>query len=177
MDCSDLEVAPGLTCTNLTEPVDDDPIATRIDDLFAVDNDGRILTSISAVATGATCGALSQPIFRREHVSLAFGRGSLVASTDRCTVGSLIDAVDVRGFYFDAPHGSLYVGFRSGCRRSGGGPCGYGDAAWLARIDGFSPPPLPQPLCSNGLDDDGDGQIDDADAHCKSSADNDESRP
>ncbi len=55
---------------------------------------------------------------------------------------------------------------------------------WLARIDGFTPladvlppPPLPPPLCSNGRDDDGDGRIDAADAHCKSDADNDESRP
>jgi hypothetical protein len=55
---------------------------------------------------------------------------------------------------------------------------------WLARIDGFTPladvlppPPLPKPRCSNGFDDDDDGRIDAADAHCKSDSDNDESRP
>ena len=49
------------------------------------------------------------------------------------------------------------------------------------RIDGFKPlaaalPPA-APLCDNGLDDDGDGAVDLYDRHCKSAADNDESRP
>jgi hypothetical protein len=182
MDCSDLELAGGLTCTNLTQPADDDGIATTIEEAFTVDNGGRVLAPGSHGATGASCG--TQPVFRREHVSLAFGGGSLVASTDRCAVGSRSDALDTRGFYFDSLRGSLYVSFKSFCLQPGGGFCGYFDGVWLGRIDGFAPladvlppPPLPQPLCSNGLDDDGDGQIDAADAHCKSDADNDESRP
>jgi hypothetical protein len=175
MNCSDLELAPGLTCTNLTLPADDDRIATTFEEAFAVDNEGRVLTRGSQGAAGGSCGA--QPLSRREHVSVAFGGALLVASTDRCAAGERTDAVDMRGFYFDALRGNLYVGFKSFCREPGGGFCGYFDGVWLARIDGFTPPPQPQPLCSNGLDDDGDGRIDATDAHCKSSADNDESRP
>lgn len=59
--------------------------------------------------------------------------------------------------------------------------CPYPFSSWIARIDGFTPLadvlPPPRPQCGNGLDDDADGRIDAADAHCKSETDNDESRP
>src|SRR3972149_5864296 len=130
MDCSDLELAPGLTCMNVTEPADNDLTATRIEEAFAVDNDGRLLTSGSVEATGATCGAQAQPISRRLHVRLVFGGTPLVASTDRCGVGSRSDAVDARGFYFDALRGSLYLSLKSFSLQPAFVSASYFDSVW-----------------------------------------------
>ncbi len=117
---------------------------------------------------------------------------TLIVAHDRCEPLFRREGVSTIGLYFDA-HGSLWAEFASFCAPGLGGisnceqyiPGGdLSNNVWLARIDGFTPladvlppPPLPAPLCSNGLDDDADGYVDAADDHCKSAADNDESRP
>ena len=60
----------------------------------------------------------------------------------------------------------------------------YNGGGWIARIEGYKTlaavlpvQPTAPALCNNGIDDDGDGDIDLDDQQCKSSADNDESRP
>jgi hypothetical protein len=114
-------------------------------------------------------------------------RTPLVTVRWRCLDASAgrFEFVRFSNVLFHAAPGSLLVGAFSGCAATGGADCpGYPSMSWTARIDGFTPladvlppPPLPEPLCSNGRDDDGDGRTDAADAHCKSDADNDESRP
>jgi hypothetical protein len=198
MDCSDLELAPGLTCTTLIPAPSSTlyrggPVGTR----GAVDNEGNIYVGgveNSALQQIGMC--LGQPLFRRPLLRVLNGSTweTLITAQDRCsTFPQRREGVSTVGLHFDA-RGSLYAEFASSCAFGAGGPqlaCAQyipgedlSNNVWIARIDGFTPladvlppPPLPEPLCSNGEDDDGDGRIDAADDHCKSAADNDESRP
>jgi hypothetical protein len=190
MDCSDLELAPGLTCTTLTEPGSGvfGPSGGAV-----LDNERRILqrgdgSTLDDLEVIGTCGTRSLV-----RAALLYGiaedasRSPLVTVRWRCLDASAGRVEDVRfsELLFDVVRGSLLVGASSQCSDRFFSDCpAYGGGGWLARIDGFTPladvlppPPLPQPLCGNGLDDDGDGHVDAADRQCKSSADNDESRP
>ena len=194
MDCSDLELAPELTCSEVTEPLEDRSFGELPDK--AIDNEGRVLVLfIGELGTiVGNCGA--HQLRRRDLVTAFDGEGdvtALITTTDRCVDPSLrfVDRIQAHGALFDPVRGSLVLHLSSRCQigGSGGGPgCPYTGPAppgtfsealsWIARIDGFAalPQVLP-PQCRNGLDDDGDGRIDGADAHCKGDADNDESRP
>ena len=190
MNCSDLELAPGLTCTTLSEPG-----AGTINafSLVAVDNDGGVPSrgdgSVSDnLEVIGSCGTANLVRAALLYVNGVDGsRTPLVTVRWRCLDASTrrIESVRFANLFFQAVPGSLLVGASSGCAAPLGVGCpGYAGGSWTARIDGFTPladvlppPPLPAPLCSNGLDDDGDGLIDAADTQCKSAADNDESRP
>ena len=177
MDCPELELAPGLTCTELGQSLGRDLDA-------AVDNEGRVLWHDAGDEFVGSCGV--EALWRRPLLVAGDETGSravLVAATDRCLnpATRLTVAVNSFGLVFDPVRGRLFLRLQTGCRFPGGCP---NARSWVAAIDGFTPladvlppPPLPLPLCSNGLDDDGDGQTDGSDAHCKSDADNDESRP
>ena len=191
MNCSDLELAPGLTCTTLGEP------GAGSFDVFSAgagDNDGRVLGraggSVSDILEViGSCGTANLGRAALLYVNGVDGsRTPLVTVRWRCLDEPTrrIEFVRFSNLIFQAVPGSLLVGAFSTCAAfpSGGDCPGYGGGSWTARIDGFTPladvlppPPLPAPLCSNGIDDDGDGRIDAADAQCKSDADNDESRP
>ena len=190
MDCSDLELAAGLTCTTLTEPGSGalGPAGAAV-----LDNERRILqrgdgSTLDDLEVIGTCGSRSLV-----RAALLYGiaedasRSPLVTVRWRCLDGAAgaVENVRFSQLLFDVARGSLLVGASSQCSDRFFADCpAYGGGSWLARIDGFTPladvlppPPLPAPLCSNGLDDDGDGRIDAADTNCKSDADNDESRP
>ena len=158
-----------------------------------MDNEGRILQGagnnvLDQIGTIGSCGTVPLVEMGLVFVILEVGgRAPLVSNRTRCldVTSESIERISIGAMDFDEVHGSLLVSTTSSCA-SRGAPClpGYGSHSWIARIDGFTPladvlppPPLPKPLCSNGLDDDGDGRIDAADPHCKSDADNDESRP
>jgi hypothetical protein len=191
MDCSDLLLAPGLTCSEFSEPGEG---GFRGNTLAVLDNDGRILTggdgSIHDVIVElAPCGQRT-PVELGLVFLVVEGalRTPLVSVRERCLdpATTRIEGARSGPLLFDAPRGALLLGMSSNCSDRSFGECepGYGGRAWIARIDGFTPladvlpaAPPPLPLCSNGLDDDGDGEIDAADRHCKSDADNDESRP
>ena len=195
MDCSDLELAPGLTCTEVRPPLEEVTLGRTLG--TAVDNEGRVLwTSLGEERVGP-CGLTT---LRRRTLLVAFdATGSqtpLVTATDRCVdpTARYTEGVAVTGLAFDPVRARLFLALRSGCGLTtarpgcpytGPAPSTFGESlSWVALIDGFTPladvlppPPLPAPLCSNGLDDDGDGRLDAADTNCKSDADNDESRP
>lgn len=187
MDCSDLELAPGLTCTTVSGP-DVDLLSEGV-----VDNDGRVLVradgsisdNLEVIGACGTTDLVRAALLYLDDVDGS--RTPLVTVRWRCLDASAgrFEFVRFSNVLFHAAPGSLLVGAFSGCAATGGADCpGYPSMSWTARIDGFTPladvlppPPLPEPLCSNGRDDDGDGRTDAADAHCKSDADNDESRP
>jgi hypothetical protein len=194
MDCTDLELAPGLTCSEVTEPLDDRSFGELPDK--AIDNEGRVLVLFIG-ELGTIVGNCGAGQLRRRDLVSAFDREgdvtALVTATDRCVDPSLsfFDGVQAHGALFDPVRGSLVLHLSSRCqiRGIGGGPgCPYTgptppgtfseSLSWIARIEGF--PPLAQvlpPQCRNGLDDDDDGRTDADDQQCKSDADNDESRP
>jgi hypothetical protein len=185
MDCSDLELASGLTCTEYKRPGEGGfgAILTA-----AVDNDGRILQGAGnnvrdTIATIGSCGSVMLAEIGLVYL-IGAGEGDrtpLVSNRMRCLdpTAESIERVSIGAMVFDEVHGSLLISATSSCS-SRGSSCRpeYGSLAWIARIDGFaSLPQLLPPQCRNGLDDDADGWTDGDDAHCKSEADNDESRP
>jgi hypothetical protein len=186
MDCSDLELAPGLTCTEVTNPTEDLVI---VQDGAAFDNDGRYLVAGWPGAVVGSCG--STELEQRNLIVSFDSSGSattLVSSTDRCVDPSIghFERVSAASLDFDPVRGSVLLGAFSRCGPFEAPQCPYGPStaslvlAWTARIDGFTPLAdvlAPLPLCANGIDDDDDGDIDLDDAHCKSESDNDESRP
>jgi len=193
MDCSDLELAPGLTCTELRPPLEEVTLGRTLE--TAVDNEGRVLWVRDGA--GEPVGPCGLTALRRQPLLVAFdatgSRTLLVTATDRCLdpTARYTEGVAATGFAFDPVRGRLFLALRSGCGLTtirpgcpytGPAPSTFSESlSWVALIDGFTPLadalPPPTPLCSNGLDDDGDGQIDAFDVHCKSDADNDESRP
>ncbi|MEN8161310.1 MAG: hypothetical protein ABFS41_14660 [Myxococcota bacterium] len=193
MDCSDLDLAPGLTCTEVTMPLEDRAFGGLDEPGF--DNDGRLLAVGFGGESEGVCGPFVSLI--RGLIVVAYdhdgNRSTLVSAPARCVdpTHSLNDRLDSFGAAFDPVRGSLLVNFASRCSRLTPGPgCPYTGPqgsrttevlSWVGRIDGFTPLadvlPRPLPLCANGIDDDGDGDVDLADAHCKSESDNDESRP
>ena len=184
MDCSDLELAPGLSCTRVDGPV-----------MFGssqsvLDNDGRLLriglgSNDDDLETIGSCG--SSRLVRSALLWLNDADGSqepIVTVRSRCldAATSRIEYARFGGVFFHAAPGSLLVGAGSFCTNNLGAVCPeYPPTSWTARIDGVTPLaellPAPQPLCRNGIDDDGDGRIDAADSGCKSPTDNDEDRP
>jgi hypothetical protein len=186
MDCSDLELAPGLSCV---VELPDLPLQIQLRETTEPDNVGGMLNSSEEVlAQIGTCGRASLRRTALLRVRTGGAWQPLVVAQSRCLDPAITHFESIRplGILFGSVQGSVYLGLVSLCFDDLQGPsCNYGRrTVWLARIDGFTPladvlppPPLPAPLCSNGLDDDGDGRIDAADAHCKSDADNDESRP
>ena len=186
-DCSDLEVAPGLTCTALSPP------GSGTFDLRStglVDNEGRVLdvgdgSVRDRVEPIGTCGTTD--LYRQGllfHNQFDGSRIPLITFRVRCLDAALerLEGVRFNGLVFDAVRGRVLVPANSNCGSSRGQPCPeYNSQRWTAAIDGFTPLAdvlqTPPPLCANGIDDDEDGDIDLEDAHCKSEADNDESRP
>ena len=196
MDCSDLVLAPGLTCTELRPPLEEVSLGRTLE--TAVDNEGRVLWVRDGA--GEPVGPCGLTTLRRRALLVAFdatgSRTPLVTATDRCLdpTARYAEGVEATGLAFDPVRGRLFLALysscglltvRRGCPYTGPAPSTFFEIlSWVALIDGFTPladalpaPLLPQPLCSNGVDDDGDGRIDAADAQCKSDADNDESRP
>ena len=192
IDCSNLVLAPGLTCTTLVPA----PAATLyrggpVGSRGAIDNAGNVyLGGVETSSLVEIGDCLGQPLQRRPLLRKLVGDGwePLIRADDRCGPFTR-EGTQTIGLHFDA-RGSLFAEFSTFCVGLAVGCAQYDGSedrannVWLARIDGFTPladvlppPPLPQPLCSNGLDDDGDGDVDAADQHCKSDADNDESRP
>ena len=188
MDCTDLELAPGLTCTQLTGIGEERHRRTND---AVVDNDGHILEVASVrnrpIEILGPCGA--GRLIRSGLVYQVDGAAQtpILSVARRCfdQASSSMEEMHTVGIYFDAVRGSLFVTMRNSCFSVGGGGgtvCeGFVGGDWDARIDGFTPLaavlPSPPPLCDNGLDDDGDGAVDLDDRDCKSAADNDESRP
>jgi hypothetical protein len=182
MDCSDLELAPGLSCTRVDGPI------MEVSSQNVLDNDGRLIrvgkgSNDDDLETIGSCG--SSRLQRSALLWLNDVDGSsepIVSVRWRCldAAASRFEYARFGAVLFHAVPGSVLVGATSNC-----GPdaatCPYLTTPWTARIDGFTPLgevlPAPQPLCGNGIDDDRDGRTDAADSDCKSTADNDESRP
>lgn len=189
MDCTDIELAPGLTCTQLTQPGGSGLGGINA---LVIDNEGQILARgggslFDVLEDLGPCG--SSTLFHMAQVYRGDGivRAPILSTRSRCldSATSTRESLSAANILFDAVRGSLLVAMVSSCGPEGRDLCdGYGGGGWIARIDGFAPladvlpaPPPAPPRCDNGVDDDGDGAIDLDDRHCKSAADNDESRP
>lgn len=189
MNCTDLLLSPGLTCNEFSNPGDGGGF--RQNDAV-VDNDGRIFEQGDGSIRDITeelgfCG--TNRLFELGlfwHVDEGGVRTPIASVRSRCLdpTTSTVEGLRSASVLFDAVNGALVVVMNSTCNSRGDLCDNYNGGSWIARIDGFTPladalpePPLAAALCDNGLDDDGDGAIDLDDQQCKSSSDNDESRP
>ena len=189
MDCTDLLLAPGLTCSQFSDPGEGGFF--RQNDAV-VDNDGRILEQgggsirdvLGDLGRCGTSRVLDLGLVF--HVGEGGVRTPILSVRGRCldAATSTVEGLRSASLLFDAVGGTLIVVLSSTCNSRGDLCDGYGGGGWIARIDGLTPlaaalpePPSPAPQCDNGLDDDGDGAIDLDDKRCKSASDNDESRP
>lgn len=189
MNCSDLVLSPGLTCSEFSNPGEGGRF--RQNDAV-VDNDGRIFEqgdgSFSDVLEElGFCG--SSGLFDLGllwHVDEGGIRTPIASVRSRCLdpTTSTVEGLRSASILFDSVNGVLIAVMNSTCGSRGDLCDNYNGGSWITRINGFTPlaaalpeAPLAATLCSNGIDDDGDGAIDLDDQECKSAADNDESRP
>ena len=189
MNCTDLLLSPGLTCSEFSNPGDGGRF--RQNDAV-VDNDGRIFeqgdgSNSDVIEELGFCGTnrlFELGLFWR--VDEGGVRTPIASVRSRCLdpTTSTVEGLRSASILFDSVNGALVVVMNSTCGSRGDLCDNYNGGSWIARIDGFTPladalpePPLAAALCDNGLDDDGDGAIDLDDQQCKSAADNDESRP
>ena len=190
MNCSDLLLSPGLSCSEFSSPGEGGYF--RQNDAL-VDNDGEILeqgdgSTRDVIEELGMCGD-----FKLFNLGLVWqvnegGERIPIASVhSRCLdlTTSTVEGLRSASIVFDSVNGVLIAVMNSTCGSRGGTLCNnYNGGSWIARISGFTPladtlpeAPLAATLCNNGIDDDGDGEIDLDDQECKSAADNDESRP
>ena len=189
MNCSDLLLSPGLTCSQFSNPGEGGSF--RQNDVV-VDNDGSIIEmgdgSFNDVLEDlGACGTNNLYDLGLIWTIGAGGARSHIASVrSRCLdeTTSTVEGLRSASLVFDFIDGVLIVVMNSTCNSRGNLCDNYNGGSWIARIDGFTKlaeslpeAPLPAMLCDNGIDDDGDGAIDLDDKQCKSAADNDESRP
>jgi hypothetical protein len=189
MNCTDLLLAPGLSCSQFSNP---GQAAFFRQNESVVDNDGRILTYgdgsvFDTIRELGSCGT-------NKIVELALvyrvGEGGvrtpMASVNQRCLDSgtSTSEGLRVSSILFDSVNGTLIILLNSTCGPSAVTCNNYGGGNWIAHINGFTPladvlpkPPQAPALCNNGLDDDDDGAIDMDDNQCKSLYDNDESRP
>jgi len=189
MNCTDLLLSPGLTCTEFSNPGDGGRF--RQNDAV-VDNDGRIFeqgdgSNSDVIEELGFCGTnrlFELGLFWR--VDEGGVRTPIASVRSRCLdqTTSTVEGLRSASLLFDSVNGALVVVMSSTCNSRGDLCDDYNGGSWIARIDGFTllaaalpEPPPAAALCDNGLDDDGDGAIDLDDKQCKSAADNDESRP
>lgn len=189
MNCTDLMLSPGLTCSEFSNPGDGGRF--RQNDALA-DNDGRIIEqgdgSFRDVLDDlGLCG--NRGLFELGlvwHVEEGGMRTPIASVKSRCLdpTTSTVEGLRSASILFDSVNGVLIVVMNSTCSSSADLCDSYNGGSWIARINGFTSlatalpeAPLAATLCNNGVDDDGDGAIDLDDRQCKSSADNDESRP
>ena len=189
MNCTDLFLSPGLTCSEFSNPGDGGGF--RQNDAV-VDNDGRILEQgdgsfrdvLEELGFCGSNGLFDQGLVW--HVGEGGIRTPIASVRSRCVdpSTSTVEGLRSASILFDSVKGVLIAVMNSTCGSRGDLCDNYNGGSWIARIDGFTPlaaalpvAPLAATLCNNGVDDDGDGDTDLDDQQCKSSADNDESRP
>jgi hypothetical protein len=190
MNCSDLLLSPGLICSEFSNPGEGGRF--RQNDAL-VDNDGNILeqgdgSNRDIIDEMGMCG--DSRLFNFGllwQVNEGGGRTPIASVQSRCLdlTTSTVEGLRSASIVFDSVNGVLVVVMNSICGSRGGTLCdNYNGGSWIARISGFTPlatalpeAPLAATLCNNGIDDDEDGLIDLDDQQCKSTADNDESRP
>lgn len=189
MNCSDLLLPPGLTCSEFSNPGEGRSFSENDS---VIDNEGHIITT----SAGDISDTLEELGFCGDFKLIELGlvwnisQGGIripVASVrSRCLdeTTSTVEGLRVSDILFDSINGALFVSMISTCNSRGDLCNNYNGGGWIARIGGYKPlaavlpeQPVAPALCNNGIDDDGDGAIDLNDQQCKSAADNDESRP
>jgi hypothetical protein len=152
MDCTDLILAPGLTCTQASDP------GTRVyfsGSISVLDNDGRILSRASnaqedVIRELGSCGGhtlrqMALVYYVNEKDGL---RTPIISANDRCLdpSTSTVESIGVGYLLFDAVKGELVFNPVSICRgpvdehgNPVGGSCPYTGGGWIARIKGFTP--------------------------------------
>ena len=145
MDCTDLVLAPGLTCTQASDP---GARVYFIDQISVLDNDGRILSRASnaqedVIRELGSCGgntlrqmALVYYVNEKDGV-----RTPIISANDRCLDPSTgtVESISVGYLLFDAVKGDLVFNPVSTCGGVVGGSCPYTGGSWIARIKGFTP--------------------------------------
>jgi hypothetical protein len=146
MNCSDLILEPGLSCTKVTAPGANAGFSGSI---YLLDNEGQLLrrgdgSTDNYIQELGTCGQFTiveaALVYRVDQIT---GVDTPIISTRlRCLdpANSTIEQISVSDLLFDSVKGTLIVGFSSGC---GNGTnvdsCPYSGSAWIAHISGFTP--------------------------------------
>jgi hypothetical protein len=189
MNCTDLVLAPGLSCTPLSNP-GQGFVFRNVESV--VDNDGRIYTEnagslADVIRELGFCGSRKiVELSLIDQIGAGGTKTSIASVNERCLnpATNTSEGLRLSSLMFDPVRGDLIVVLSSTCGPDTATCQNYGDGNWMARISGFTPladvlpqPPQPPAQCNNGIDDDGDNAIDMNDKDCKSPVDNDESRP
>lgn len=192
MNCTDLILSPGLSCSQLTSPGDGSALFFQNNAI--IDNKGNVFTN----AQGATSDTLKDlgncgntKLYKKSEIyyidySKSGERTPIVISSTRCQDPgtNTTEHLNIHSHLFNSINGTLMLGINSSCRSSSHLCEHYNGGHWVALIHGFETisdqlpeVPIPASLCNNRIDDDNDGYTDLEDSHCKSETDNDESRP
>ena len=149
MNCTDLVLAPGLSCRQASNPGAGAGFSANI---TVLDNDGRILSrgsdsSEDNIRLVGTCG--SYDIYETALVYLVSSKSKvrtpIISVKQRCLDPntSTIETLSTGDVLFDSVKGALVYGLASQCASLAGvepvGCINYGGGSWIARINGFTP--------------------------------------
>jgi hypothetical protein len=146
MNCTDLILAPGLTCIQSSNPGVGVGFSGEIS---VLDNDGRILSRGSnsledVIRELGPCGArMLYQMALVYYLSEKDGvRTPIISVNDRCLdpTTSTVESVGVGYLLFDSVKGILVFNPVSSCGNgSVGDSCTYTGGDWIARFKGFTP--------------------------------------
>jgi len=158
MDCSDLVLPAGLSCSQLAPP--GTGVGGFREGASVIDNEGVILQTGQGgvediIETLGRCGTRDLA-----HITLIYegdgvAQDPFISARLRCldATTSAIEFIRSGNILFDAVAGRLIVGLNSSCFPSSSPACAnYGGGSWIAHIDGFPSiadllPAPPPPRC------------------------------
>ena len=128
MDCSDLILAPGYTCSEVVSPSSALPMSGNesrgLSSWTLIDNDQRVLALADEEGpVVGDCGAWKPQRFPLLRLKVEETWEPLVSFEQRCTDTSIprIDRLYAASAHFDAVRGDVHLGLTSSCQNLGPG--------------------------------------------------------